>query len=142
MNVHVERTISRPAAEVFEFFADASNNPLWQTGMKSCTWVSDGDIGVGSTYRQEAEFMGRPIVSVFEVKEFEPGHRIHIETIESTFPIQVTRTVEPIDESSCRVQATISGGPGGAMKIFSPLTDRMATKSINADYDRLVEHLS
>ena len=142
MKLQVERTINRPAPEVFDFFADASNNPIWQTGMKSCTWTSEGAIGVGSTYRQEAEFMGRPIVSIFEVTEFEPGRRIRVETIESTFPIQVTRTVDPIDESSCLVRADIAGGPGGVMKVFSPLTDRMATKSINADYDRLVAHLS
>lgn len=142
MHVTVERVIPRPAAEVFDFFSDASNNPQWQKGMTSCTWTSDGPIAVGSTYEQVAEFMGREIRSTFSVTEHEPGRRIVIDTIESTFPIHVERTVEPIDETSCRVSAVISGGPGGIMKLLAPLTDRMAKRSIEADYDRLTSTLN
>lgn len=142
MDVYVERTINRSAAEVFEFFSDASNNPSWQKGMKSCTWTSDGAIGVGSTYDQEAEFMGRPVRSTFEVTAFEPGHKIAIATVKSSFPIQVTRSVDDLGDGRSRVQAHISGGPGGVMKLLSPLTNMMARRSIEADYDRLVQHLS
>lgn len=140
MDLRVERLINRPAEEVFAFFADAANNPLWQQGMKSCKWTSEGPIGVGSVYVQTAEFMKRPIVSTFEVTEFEPGRRIAIATTASTFPIQVERTVEPISATTCRVRARISGGPGGILRLLAPLTDRMARRSIEADYDRLVRH--
>jgi len=85
--------------------------------------------------------MGKEIRSTFEVTTFEPGRRIVIDTIESTFPIHVDRAVDPIDSQSCRVSATISGGPGGVMKLLAPLTDKMAQRSIEADYDRLVEVL-
>lgn len=142
MDVHVERTINRPSAEVFEFFSDSSNNPSWQKGMKSCTWTSDGPIGVGSTYDQEAEFMGRPVRSTFEVTGFESGRKIAIATVKSSFPIQVTRTVDDLGDGRSRVHAHISGGPGGVMKLLGPLTNMMARRSIEADYDRLVEHLS
>ena len=136
MHVTVEREIPQAAQEVFAFFSDASNNPKWQKGMVSCAWTSDGPIDVGSTYEQVAGFMGKEIRSTFEVTTFEPGRRIVIDTIESTFPIHVDRTVEPIDAESCRVSATISGGPGGVMKLLAPLTDKMAKRS--DDYDRLV----
>lgn len=142
MDVHVERIINKPSDAVFDFFADASNNPLWQKGMKSCKWTSDPPVAIGSTYKQVAEFMGRSIVSVFEVTKFEPGRSISIETIESTFPIQVTRDVEPFEDGTTRVHAHISGGPGGALKLLRPLMDRIARRSIEADYDRLVSHLS
>ncbi len=142
MDVHVERTIDRPAEEVWAFFSDASNNPIWQSGMKECRWTGEPPIRVGSTYEQVAEFMGRPVVSVFEVKELVPGREIFIETIESTFPIRVRRAVEPIDQASCRVRAHISGGPEGALRFLSPLTDRIARRSIERDYDRLVEHFA
>ena len=138
MHVTVERKIPRPAQEVFAFFSDASNNPTWQKGMVSCAWTSEGPIDVGSTYEQVAEFMGKEIRSTFSVTAFDPGRRIVIETVESTFPIHVDRAVKPIDAESCRVFATISGGPGGVMKLLAPLTDKMAQRSIEADYDRLV----
>lgn len=139
MHVTVEREIPQPAQEVFAFFSDASNNPTWQKGMVSCAWTSEGPIDVGSTYEQVAGFLGKEIRSTFEVTTFEPGRRIVIDTIKSTFPIHVDRAVVPIDGESCRVSATISGGPGGVMKLLAPLTDKMAKRSIEADYDRLVQ---
>lgn len=133
------RIVSRPAGEVFEFFSDAANNPKWQKGMVSCDWTSPPPIGVGSTYRQRARFMGRDIVSVFAVTAYEPGRTIEINTIESTFPIRVVRTVDPIDEGTCRVSADVSGGPDrGLMKLLTPLIRNRAQRSVDADYDRLV----
>lgn len=136
-----ERTIHLPAGEVAEFFFDASNNPKWQNGMVSCEWLSDPPIAVGSTYVQLARFMGRDVKSTFVVTDFEPGRMIRIETIESSFPIQVERKVEPIDESTCRVRADITGGPEGVLKVLTPLMAGRAQKSVDADYDRLVQLL-
>lgn len=137
MEMSAERTIGRPAAEVFEYFADATNNPAWQRGMRSCEWVTDPPIDVGSRYRQHARFAGRDVISIFEVTEYEPGRRIRIETVESTFPIQVTRIVEADGEDGgCIVRAVITGGPTVPWPI-SVLARRMVQRSVDADYDRL-----
>ena len=142
MEMTATREIARPASEVFAFFSDASNNPKWQNGMVSCEWTSEPPIGIGSTYEQKARFMGRDITSTFEVTRFEPGRLIGIDTIQSTFPIHVVRTVDPIDESSCRVSAHITGGPEkGFVKLIEPLIGRSAQKSVDRDYDRLVQLL-
>ena len=142
MRMTAERTIARPASEVFEFFADAANNPRWQSGMVSCEWTSKPPIAIGSTYEQVARFMGRDVRSSFVVTDFEPGHMVRIETVESTFPIQVERRVETVDDSTCRVSAVITGGPDkGLMKLLSPLMAGRAQKSVDADYDRLVQLL-
>lgn len=142
MRMTATRAVQRSADEVFRFLADASNNPRWQNGMISCEWRSDPPIDVGSSYVQTARFMGRDIVSTFVVNEFRAGRHIEIETVESTFPIKVTRTVEPIDGSSCRMSAEVTGGPeAGIMKWLEPLARRRAQKSIDADYDRLVQLL-
>lgn len=141
MRLTAERTIRLPADEVAEFFFDASNNPKWQNGMVSCEWLSDPPIAVGSTYVQLARFMRRDVKSTFVVTDLEPARMIRIETIESTFPIQVERRVEPIDDSSTRVSAEITGGPEGLLKVLTPLMTRRAQKSVDADYDRLVQLL-
>ncbi|MFO7549204.1 MAG: SRPBCC family protein [Acidimicrobiia bacterium] len=138
MDLFATRVIDRPADEVAGFFFDAANNPTWQRGMRRCEWVTPGPIGVGSVYVQEASFLGRTISSRFEVTEHSPGRSITIRTVESTFPIQVTRTVEPVDTESCRVTARISGGPGGVWRLFSPVIRRLAQRSVDRDYDRLV----
>lgn len=142
MQLGAVREVARPADEVFAFFADASNNPRWQKGMVSCEWTSESPVDVGSTYEQRARFMGRDIFSTFVVTRLEPGHLIEIMTLESTFPIQVVRTVEPIDEDACRVSAVITGGPDrGLLRLAAPLMRSRAQNSVDADYDRLVQLL-
>ncbi len=91
---------------------------------------------------QHARFMGKNIKSSFVVTEFEPGRRIAIKTVESTFPIHVERRVEPTGSDSCRVSAQIGGGPDkGVAKLLTPIMARVAQKSVDRDYDRLVELL-
>lgn len=142
MKMDVSRQIALPADEVFAFFADATNNPLWQEGMESCSWTSEPPIGVGSTYDQRARFLGREVISTFAVTRFEPGELIAIETIKSTFPISVVRRVETLGPNSCRVSAEISGGPEkGFMKLLERLMAVAARRSIDRDYDRLVQVL-
>jgi uncharacterized membrane protein len=141
VQVTSEVRIARPADEVFAFIADAENNPTWQDGMRSCRWVTEPPIAVGSRYAQHASFVGRDIESLFEVVALEPDTSITIETIESTFPIRVTRSVEPVGEGSCLVRAGVSGEPGGLFRFASPLLKRMVRRSVRNDYARLVEKL-
>lgn len=142
MEMAATRDVACPAEDVFEFFADASNNPKWQKGMQSCEWTSQPPIAIGSTYEQKARFVGRDILSTFRVSAYEPGRLIGIETIKSTFPIQVLRTVVQTGDGSCTVSAHITGGPEkGLTKTLEPLFGRMAQKSVDRDYDRLVRLL-
>lgn len=142
MQMGATRHINQPADVVFKFVADASNNPLWQSGMKSCTWTSEPPVGVGSTYEQHARFMGKSVRSTFVVTVFELGRRVTIKSVESTFPIEVDRAVVPTGPESCRVTAVISGGPQGTIAgLVGPFVGRMAQNLINRDYDRLVEVL-
>jgi len=136
------RSIARSADEVFEFFSDATNTPLWQKGMVSCRWTSELPIGLGSTYEQHARFMGRDVRTTFVVTDHEPGDRIVIKSVESTFPIEVERRVGSTGQGSCQVSALIGGGPErGLAKLLEPLVSRMAQRSVDKDYDRLVEYL-
>jgi len=136
MRVTVRQAIARPPEEVFEYLADASNNPSWQSGMVACTWEGDGPIALGSRYRQQAKMMGRPIVSLFEVTAFEAGRSISIATIESSFPIQVTRGVEPTADG-CIAEAIVSGEPSGCFALLGPLMKPMLRGSVTRDYKRL-----
>ncbi|MCA9649570.1 MAG: SRPBCC family protein [Myxococcales bacterium] len=129
--------IDRPAEPVFRYLADFENNPQWQGGMQSCRWTSDEAGVVGATYVQEARFLGRRIDTYFVVTELEPGRRISIESTQSTFPIQVTRSVQPLGEGRCRVTAHVRGQPGWPMSMMSG----MVRRSIRKDYERLKARL-
>jgi hypothetical protein len=86
--------------------------------MVACAFTSEGPIGVGSTYIQEARFPGMRIDTHFAVTQYEPGRSISIESTVSTFPIQVTRSVEGLGEGRCRVTAHVRGQPTGLLKLF------------------------
>ena len=139
VTANAEISIRRTPQEVFDFLADFENNPGWQKGMKSCRFVTEPPLRVGSRYEQEASFLGRKIRSLFEVVELEPGRSITITTIESSFPITVTRSVEPDGEGGSRVRAEISGDATGFFRIARPLLARMVQRSVDRDYRVLKE---
>lgn len=140
MKLSATREIARPATEVFAFFADASNNPLWQKGQRSCVWATPPPIAVGSVYDQEATFLGRKVTSRFEVVEYDPKGVITIQSIRGSFPITVRRSVQPVGSHRSRVIADISGEPAGFFRVASKALQRSAQRSVDADYDRL-KHL-
>ncbi len=141
MRLQADIEIERPASEVFEFIANFENNPAWQGGMKSAQFTTPPPHSKGSQYEQVASFLGRPVITRFEVTDLQPGRSITIDSIESTFPIHVTRQVEPLDPGRTRVRATIDGGPEGLMRLFAPLIGWFAQRSVTADYRRLKAHL-
>ena len=136
IRVDVEVIIERPHEEVFEYITNFENNPTWQDGMKMCEFTTEPPLQVGSRYKQVAEFMGREIISEFEVQEYEPNQMIYFQSISGTFPIRIRRSVEQQGRAT-RVSAIIEGDPDGLMKLFSPFVRRMMRNSIEADYQRL-----
>lgn len=136
MQVEVSVEIAAPLEEVFAYITNFEKNPLWQNGMVSCTFTTPPPLAVGSQYQQVAQFMGRDILSQFEVKILIPNARVEFETIESTFPIQIVREVKQQGDSTL-VHAIISGQPNRLMRLFSPLVKPMMSKQIQGDYHRL-----
>ena len=130
----------RPPEEVFAYITNFENNPKWQQGMKSCKFTSDGPFGVGTTYDQVASFLGKTIETKFEVTEYEPNQMVRFVSRQSTIPLRIMRSVEPI-AGGTHVHAIIEGEPTGFwFKLFGPLLDYMLTRSVNRDYAKL-KHL-
>ncbi len=132
--------IARPPERVFAVIADMSRNTEWQKGMKDCRWTSEDPIGVGSTYDQTASFLGRRIVTSFEVIEHDAPRRIRIRSTASTFPLDITRTVTATTAGS-RVEALVRGDPGRFAMFLRPLVQAMVARSVRGDYRRLKEML-
>ncbi len=139
MHTRTTVEIARPAHEVFAYLADFENNPHWQGGMEACRWTSEGPVAVGSTYEQRASFLGKQILTTFEVTALEAGRSISISSIVSTFPIQVTREVEPLSPERCRVTADVDGQPPWYLRL--PGMAGMVERSVRGDYARLKAQL-
>lgn len=129
-------SIRSGATKTFNFIANPENNPKWQGGMKKCRITTDGALDVGSQYEQEAAFMGKEILTTFEITAYEPGHMIKGESIVSTFPITFQRIVEG-DDQQCEVTAIVTGNPAGLMGLLPFLTRWIIKRSIDKDYRSL-----
>ena len=73
--MHVERTftVSQPVEAVFDYLSDFTHTNEWDPGTVETTRTS-GDGGVGTTYANTSEFMGRRTDLVYETLEHErPG---------------------------------------------------------------------
>ncbi|NNE73168.1 MAG: hypothetical protein HKN26_05855 [Acidimicrobiales bacterium] len=137
IEVRVNIDVAAPPDVVFPYWAEWSNNPDWQTGMQSCEWTSEPPLRISSTYDQKASFLGRPIVSSFEVVEYEPGTKLRIRTTKSTLPLDITRHCRPGPDGGTSLEVIIRGEPSGITRLFNPLTKRMVERNVRADYQRL-----
>lgn len=140
INVTLKTEINVPADEGFAYVSDFSRNVEWQSGIKATDWISAPPIRVGSTYRQVAEY--KDMETVYEVTAIEPGRSITTESREgATFPVTVTRTVDSLGESRCRITVVLTGHPRGFRRVVQPYVGSVVRKSIESDYRRLKRHL-
>ncbi|UCD42783.1 MAG: SRPBCC family protein, partial [Chloroflexota bacterium] len=136
IKVETKVLIERPSDEVFAYISNFENNPKWQSGQIEARFTSEGPLGVGSTYDQVAKFLGRRIVSTFEVLEYEPNCKVKASSTSGSFPITFTRMAEPRGEGT-EVTAIIEGDASGFFKLAEPLLKRMVQSSVDADYQNL-----
>lgn len=139
--VIVELDINQPCAVVWEYMENAEHNPEWLENMQTAQWTTEPPIRVGSRYEQVARFLGKEVRTNFEVTKLDAGRRITISSLPgSSFPITITRTVEPIDDHRCRVRETAEGDAGGFYRLADPVMRPLVRRNITRAYRRL-KHL-
>jgi uncharacterized membrane protein len=73
-------TINRPVEDVFAFFADAENDPLWRPSVKEIK--RDGALQVGARYRIRIAGPGGAIVPAdIEITEYRPPERLDFRVV-------------------------------------------------------------
>ena len=70
--------IDRPVGDVFAFVADLENIPKWNYAIVETRKISDGPVGVGTTYRQVRSVPTRS-EETLRVTELEPARRFAVE---------------------------------------------------------------
>jgi uncharacterized membrane protein len=140
--VVVQMDIQRPRPVVWEYMANAEHNPEWLSNMQSAKWITDPPIRVGSRYEQVARFLGKEVRTTFEVTALEEGHLITITSLPgSSFPITITRQVDPIGDDQCRVTETAGGDSSGYYRLAEPLMRPLMGFKITRAYGQLKKML-
>jgi uncharacterized protein YndB with AHSA1/START domain len=104
MAIHEEHTvvIERPVEEVFAFTTDPHNESLWQSTSLETEQMTEGEVDVGTTFRNTSKFLGRRIESTYQVTENDPPHKQCVRITSGPLPGSGCYLYEPADGGSTR----------------------------------------
>jgi uncharacterized membrane protein len=136
INVEVSTVINQPVGEVFDFLSNMENNMKWRTSQQEVKKLSEGPIGVGTTYRMVNHVLGRQLETKAEVIEYEHNRKFMTSDKSGTLPVEAQRIFEAV-EGGTRVTFILRADPSGVFKIAAPLFASMAKRSIESDVANL-----
>lgn len=144
--MHVERTFSVgvPVGTVFDYLADFAHTEEWDPGTVSTTRTS-GDGGVGTTYANRSEFMGREVDLTYETVVHEPPNRLQFRGRNKSATATDTLTFAATDDGGTQVHYRADFEFGPLVRLIAPLVvrpklDKLADETV-AELTRTLEKL-
>lgn len=133
-------TINRPIEQVFAFIADYRNNVKWQTGVIAAGFTSPAPVGVGTTFKYDAEFMGSKLETTGELTAHDPPKKIAWKSTSGPFPMSGSTSFESAAGGTL-VTDTIEAEPGGFFKLAGPLLMKQMQGQTEKDMKKLKDIL-
>ena len=137
VDVHCERTISRPRDAVAAFAADPDNTTAWYSKIEAVEWQTPPPLAVGSRLAFVARFLGRRLAYTYEVRELVAGERLVMSTEQGPFPMETTYTWRDAGEGATRMTLRNRGEPSGFSKVAAPVMARAMRRAMTKDLERL-----
>ena len=128
--------IKRPVEEVFAFLEDPGNETQWQRGLVESRQTSPGPLGVGATGRDVRRFMGRQIITVWEVTEYRPPEMYGFRVVKGPVPFEGAYTFERVPEGT-RVVMTARAEMRGLSRLMTPIIVRSGRSQYQRDFGTL-----
>jgi len=124
--------INRPQQEVFDFVTNLSNDAQWQNSIESVKRLSDGPIGVGSTWRYVTSLLGRKNEVDIQMTSYEPPHQSRVKAVGGSIPFENTHTFQSQDGGTL-LTFTGQAEIGGFFKIAEGLAGKQIEKQMESD---------
>ncbi len=122
IQIQTSVTVNRPLEEVFRFMTDHQNALQWQSGLLEAR-VTNDVVGIGKTWVDVVQVLGRRIEVASELTEFEPLRVVGFKSTSGPIPLEGRYAFEP-DGASTKVTFTMQGEPGGFFKLAEPIVAR------------------
>jgi len=129
-------SIQRSSQDVFDVITEPAKTPQWQSGVKSAEWITDAPVGVGSTFRTQARFLGRDIETDLKVTEWEPSKLVTIQSVSGPIQLEITNKVEPQGDVTL-LSVTGRLEVGGFFKLGEGLVGKQVEKQVDNDMHTL-----
>lgn len=138
MKVKHSIIIARPIDDVFAFVTNLHNETRWQPEIKLVTL--NGPLQAGSTFREVRVTFGRAYDWHFRITEFDPPHRITIDTIRGSARYRGSRIFEAVAEGTQVTEIGELEMPR-FLRVFNPLFSRLSQRPLRLAYGRLKQML-
>ncbi len=140
--VHIEGEIiiHRPIETVFDFVADARNEPRYNPRMLRAEKVSDGPIGPGTRFRSEVSSMGRTTEWAIQITAYDRPRRLESFVHSSAMDIQGTQTFDYV-EGGTRMRWLWEMKLHSVLKLMTPLVRRMGQRMEERNWRSLKQYL-
>jgi uncharacterized protein YndB with AHSA1/START domain len=136
----VERrtVIGAPPADVFAYLSDLDKISEWQSGITDARQTSEGGMRVGATALVTRELMGQQIGTPLTVTEYEPPHRIAIDSEVSGVQAHTTLDLAPTgDDEATDLLFAIEIRGSMLTSFMEPMIASAAGGDIEATLERI-----
>ena len=137
--MHVERTfvVPRPVEEVFAFLGDFTSTETWDPGTRSTVRTS-GDGGLGTTYRNVSEFMGRRVELLYTTITYQVPTRVQFRGVNGGATATDSMSFTALDDTSTSIHYRADFSFGPLVRLLAPL---LVTRRLDALADETVEQI-
>jgi hypothetical protein len=94
IEVHTEVEVDLPRSEVAAYASEPDNATAWCKNIKSVEWKTSPPLAEGSKVVFVAEFLGKRIEYIYEVKALRPGQQLVMSASSAPFPMETIYTWE------------------------------------------------
>jgi hypothetical protein len=141
VDVLTEIEIARARPEVAAYAADPDNARHWYRNIKRVEWKSPKSLQQGSRIAFVAEFLGRTISYIYEIKEIVPRERVVMATSDGPFAMETTYSWSDTPSGGTRMTLRNRGTPSGFGKVAAPMVAAAMRRANKMDLKRLKEIL-
>lgn len=140
MHMKGEVIVNQPIETVFDFVADACNEPHYNPHILRAEKISSGPIGLGSRFRNETASMGRTTEWNIEITSYERPRHLSSFLRSSAMDIQGTMTFDSL-EGATRMKWFWTLKPRGIFRLFAPLISRLGQRLEDRNWQNMKRHL-
>jgi len=139
LDVEAITEIQATAPEVARWMFDPHQDPRWIRGIASAELLTPPPVRAGSAVRRVARFLGRRIEYVLQVDALEANRLLHMSSLKSPFPMQVTYALEPLSGGGTLAAVRVRGTGSRHFRLADGFLGGFVRRNVARDLRHLKE---
>jgi len=120
LKIETSTVINRPVEDVFAVASNPEGYVKWSPGLVEVKRISEGPVGVGTTWRLVRQALGQRLEGDLKLTEYDLNRKFTLDSKSRPFPGKARWTFNAVDGGT-RVSVLIQAEPGGFFKLAEPV---------------------